>query len=53
LSQHSVTRTNNFLSRARHAPRTTLARPAPAPISLRVSAPAPQMWVPATCAGYT
>jgi len=46
LSQHSVARTKNFLSRACPAPGSTRTRSAPTRITLRVPAPAPQMWVP-------
>jgi len=51
LSQHSVTRKKNFMSRTSTAPISTRARPASARMTLRVPAPAPQMRVPATCAG--
>jgi len=47
LSQHSVTRTKNFLSRVRSTPSSTRARPAPARIALLVPAPGLQMRVPA------
>ena len=46
LSQHLATRTKNFLSRAHLAPTSTRARPAPARMTLRVPALAPQMRVP-------
>ena len=62
LAQHSVTRTNNFSTRARPAPAasttctssaasSTRTRPAPARKAVLVPAPAPQMRVPATGEG--